>query len=283
MTAACAMKPQTERSLRPRTHMRPQSAAPRVHFSEQLTRLDDNIREAREARQKLASSRPQSARAASSRLQTPPLGVPWSQPRSKPSGVFSKKEPTKKPRGPKVTLTPTLTLTPNPNPNPNPNQVVLAEGRALKPVLWFPGNGVAALVDSDLEQACDSAAQLHPTCARGSPFTQAAVAFVHPPASPAAPPRPKPARPQPDLRPRQARLLTSRALGMEVDMCIVRCSRFQGAMAPVVRGDRPLSLCAVCTPSRILGCYELTDGLGGIMFRRMTDTVCRELLSAWAG
>ena len=160
---------------------------------------------------------------------------------------------------------------------------MLAEGRALKPVLWFPGNGVAALVDSDLEQACDSAAQLHPTCARGSPFTQAAVAFVHPPASPAAPPRPKPARPQPDLRPRQARLLTSRALGMEVDMCIVRCSRFQGAMAPVVRGDRPLSLCAVCTPSRILGCYELTDGLGGIMFRRMTDTVCRELLSASAG
>ena len=140
------MKPQTERSLRPRTHMRPQSAAPRVHFSEQLTRLDDNIREAREARQKLASSRPQSARAASSRLQTPPLGVPWSQPRSKPSGVFSKKEPTKKPRGPKV---------------------VLAEGRALKPVLWFPGSGVAALVDSDLEQACDSAAQLHPTFARG--------------------------------------------------------------------------------------------------------------------
>ena len=140
------MKPQTERSLRPRTHMRPQSAAPRVRFSEQLTRLDDNIREAREARQKLASSRPQSARAASSRLQTPPLGVPWSQPRSKPSGVFSKKEPTKKPRGPKVSL---------------------AEGRALKPVLWFPGSGVAALVDSDLEQACDSAAQLHPTFARG--------------------------------------------------------------------------------------------------------------------
>jgi len=62
-------------------------------------------------------------------------------------------------------------------------------------------------------------------------------------------------------------------------MCIVRCGRFQGAMAPVVRGDRPVSMCAVCTPSRILGCYELTDGLGGIMFRRMTDTVCRELLS----
>ena len=149
--------------------MRPQSAAPRVRFSEQLTRLDDNIREAREARQKLASSRPQSARAASSRLQTPPLGVPWSQPRSKPSGVFSKKEPTKKPRGPKVTLTPTLTLTPNPNPNPNPNQVVLAEGRALKPVLWFPGNGVAALVDSYLEHACDSAAQPHPPAPEANP------------------------------------------------------------------------------------------------------------------
>jgi len=67
-------------------------------------------------------------------------------------------------------------------------------------------------------------------------------------------------------------------------MCIVRCGRFQGVMAPdVVRGDRPVSMCAVCTPSRILGCYELTDGLGGIMFRRMTDTVCRELLSTLAG
>ena len=38
--------------------MRPQSAAPRVRFSEQLTRLDDNIREAREARQKLADIQP---------------------------------------------------------------------------------------------------------------------------------------------------------------------------------------------------------------------------------
>ena len=60
--------------------------------------------------------------------------------------MFSKKDPTKKPRGPNV---------------------VLAEGHALKPVLWFPGNGVAALVESDLEQACGSAAQLHPTFARG--------------------------------------------------------------------------------------------------------------------
>ena len=59
-------------------------------------------------------------------------------------------------------------------------------------------------------------------------------------------------------------------------MCIVRCGCFQGVMTPV-------SMCAVCTPSRILGCYELTDGLGGIMFRRMTDTVCRELLSTLAG
>ena len=91
------------------------------------------------------------------------------------------------------------------------------------------------------------------------------------------------ASPHPDPRPSQARLLTSRALGIEVDMCIVRCGRFQGVMAPVVRGDRPVSMCAVCTPSRILGCYELTDGLGGIMFRRMTDTVCRELLSTLAG
>jgi len=106
---------------------------------------------------------------------------------------------------------------------------VLAEGRALKPVLWFPGDSVAAMVDGDLEQA---------------------------------------------------RLLTSRALGIDVDMCIVRCGRFQGLMAPGAGAtDGPVSMCAVCTPSRILGCYELTDGLGGIMFRRMTDTVCRELLS----
>ena len=75
-------------------------------------------------------------------------------------------------------------------------------------------------------------------------------------------------------------------------MCIVRCGRFQGVMAPVVKGDRPVwhmapvvkgDMCAVSTPSRILGCYELTDGLGGIMFRRMTDTVCRQLLSTLAG
>ena len=63
-------------------------------------------------------------------------------------------------------------------------------------------------------------------------------------------------------------------------MCIVRCGCFQSVMAPVAKYDRPVSMCAVCTPSRILGCYELTDGLGGIVFRRMTDTVCRELLSA---
>ena len=91
----------------------------------------------------------------------------------------------------------------------------------------------------------------------------------------------------PDPRPvdcRQARLLTSRALGIDVDMCIVRCGRFLGLMAPGSGAtDRPVSMCAVCTPSRILGCYELTDGLGGIMFRRMTDTVCRELLSTLAG
>ena len=91
----------------------------------------------------------------------------------------------------------------------------------------------------------------------------------------------------PDPRPvdcRQARLLTSRALGIDVDMCIVRCGCFQGVMTPGAGAtDRPVSMCAVCTPSRILGCYELTDGLGGIMFRRMTDTVCRELLSASAG
>ena len=84
------------------------------------------------------------------------------------------------------------------------------------------------------------------------------------------------ASPNPD--PRQARLLTSRALGIDVDMCIVRCGCFQGVIAPGA-----VSMCAVCTPSRILGCYELTDGLGGIMFRRMTDTVCRELLSTLAG
>ena len=33
--------------------------------------------------------------------------------------------------------------------------VVFAEGHALKPVLWFPGDSVAAMVDSDLEQVCD--------------------------------------------------------------------------------------------------------------------------------
>ena len=33
--------------------------------------------------------------------------------------------------------------------------VVLAEGHALKPVLWFPGDSVAAMVDSDLEQVCE--------------------------------------------------------------------------------------------------------------------------------
>ena len=141
-----SMRPQSERSMRPQTHMRPQSAAPRVHFSEKLTRLDDNIREAREARQKLTSSRPQTARASSSRLQSAPPSAPWSQPRSKPSGVFSKKEPTKRPRGPPV---------------------VLAEGHALKPVLWFPGDSVATMVESDLEQACDSEAWLHPTFTRG--------------------------------------------------------------------------------------------------------------------
>mgnify|MGYP004283728647 FL=1 len=40
--------------------------------------------------------------------------------------------------------------------------VVFAEGHALKPVLWFPGDSVAAMVDSDLEQVCDSEARLHP-------------------------------------------------------------------------------------------------------------------------
>lgn len=191
------------RALRPH---RPQTAAPRVHFAEKLERLDSNIREAREARENLASSRPSAQSSALlSRPQTA-SSVPWSQPRSKQSSVFSKPRTTEKLSGPKVQL---------------------ADDRKLKPVVWFPGN-VTALVDRDLEQV---------------------------------------------------RLLTSRALGVEVDVCIVRCGRFRGAMAPTCRGARPLSLCAVSTSSRILGCYELTDGLGGIMFRRMTDTVCCELIS----
>ena len=130
--------------------MRPQSAAPRVQFSEKLVRLDNNIREAREARQKLTSSRPQTAQASSSRPQIAPPSAPWSQPRSKPSGVFSKKEPSKKPRGPPV---------------------VLAEGRALKPVLWFPGDGVAAIVDRDLDQARAIARRgcLHPALTQAQP------------------------------------------------------------------------------------------------------------------
>lgn len=79
-------------------------------------------------------------------------------------------------------------------------------------------------------------------------------------------------------------MLTSHTLGMEVDMCIVRCDRLRGSTGAIRRGSRgPLSICAVCTPGRILGCYELTDGLGVIMFRRMTDTVCCELLGTRAG
>ena len=50
---------------------------------------------------------------------------------------------------------------------PRGPQVVLAEGHALKPVLWFPGDSVAAVVDSDLEQVCDSEARLRPTFTRG--------------------------------------------------------------------------------------------------------------------
>ena len=97
--------------------------------------------------------------------------------------------------------------------------ITLAEGRALKPTLWFPGVGASMLTERDLEEA---------------------------------------------------RRLTSRNLGMDVEMRIVRCTRFGGVGA--------LTLCAVCTPNHIIGCYQLTDGLGGIMFRRMTDAVCRELI-----
>ena len=40
---------------------------------------------------------------------------------------------------------------------PRAPPVVLAAGHALKPVLWFPGDSVADMVDSDLEQVCDIA------------------------------------------------------------------------------------------------------------------------------
>ena len=53
-------------------------------------------------------------------------------------------------------------------------------------------------------------------------------------------------------------------------MKLVRCTRFRGAGV--------LTLCAVRVHSRILGCYQLTDGLGGILFRRIADAVCRELI-----
>ena len=50
---------------------------------------------------------------------------------------------------------------------PRAPPVVLAAGHALKPVLWFPGDSVADMVDSDLEQVCNSEARLHPTFTRG--------------------------------------------------------------------------------------------------------------------
>jgi len=71
-------------------------------------------------------------------------------------------------------LLPTVSPTPKAKSNtsktlkmPRGPQVVLAEGHALKPVLWFPGDSVAAVVDSDLEQVCDSEARLRPTFTRG--------------------------------------------------------------------------------------------------------------------
>ena len=68
-----------------------------------------------------------------------------------------------------------------------------------------------------------------------------------------------------------ARKLTAKGLGLpDVEMKLVRCTRFRGAGV--------LTLCAVRMHSRILGCYQLTDGLGGILFRRCSDAVCRELI-----
>ena len=97
---------------------------------------------------------------------------------------------------------------------PPPN---LAEGRALKQTLWFPGS-TASLREQDLEPA---------------------------------------------------RALASRAMGVQVHMHIVRINKFGGGQ---------LALCAVCTSSHCIGCYELSDGLQGVMFRRMTDSVVRDLI-----
>lgn len=150
-SAALHVRPQSAApGRRPQSaalHVRPQSAAPgtrrqsatpREHFFEQLRKLDNNIHEAREARDNLDNRRPQIGRASNSRPQTalstssPYSIASWSQPRSQPNGMFSKprERVTRKPRGPPV---------------------VLAEGRALKPVLWFPGDGAAAIIDRDME------------------------------------------------------------------------------------------------------------------------------------
>lgn len=66
-------------------------------------------------------------------------------------------------------------------------------------------------------------------------------------------------------------VLTGRSMGIaDVLVHLVRCTRFESTEVT--------SFCVVGTASRILGAYETTDSCGGVLFRRMTDAVCRELI-----
>jgi len=69
----------------------------------------------------------------------------------------------------------------------------------------------------------------------------------------------------------QVCVLTGRSMGIaDVLVHLVRCTRFESAEV--------MQFCVVGTVSRILGAYETTDSCGGVLFRRMTDALCRELI-----
>ena len=69
----------------------------------------------------------------------------------------------------------------------------------------------------------------------------------------------------------QVCVLTGRSMGIaDVLVHLVRCTRFESTEV--------MQFCVVGTVSRILGAYETTDSCGGVLFRRMTDALCRELI-----
>ena len=66
-------------------------------------------------------------------------------------------------------------------------------------------------------------------------------------------------------------VLTGRSMGLaDVLVHLVRCTRFESTAVT--------QFCVVGTVSQILGAYETTDSCGGVLFRRMTDALCRELI-----